>query len=128
MMRLVLLTTAVWGLWAMPVLCEGGIWTACCMQACPENQDDACDGQGCPDERDSDCDCPSCVELCNAHVTKPIGSAQVLGFSAGNLAAVLSPLNDGHASGDQFGLTNRSSVRLCCVRLPYPSSDRPLLL
>ncbi len=128
MMRFVLLITAVWGLWAMPVLCEGGIWTACCVQTCPENQDDDCGEQGCPDERDSDCDCPSCVELCNAQVTKPTGGAEVPGVSASNSAAILPPLNAGDAPGDQLALNDRSSVRLRCVHLPYPSSDRPLLL
>ena len=121
-MRIVLLITAVWGLWVMPVLCEGGIWTECGAQTCPVNQDDDCDEQGCPDERDSDCDCPHCVELCNARVTKPTANAELPGVSDGNPAAILPPLND------QFALSDRSSVRLCCVHLPYPSSDRPLLL
>lgn len=128
MMRFVLLITAIWGLWAMPVLCEGGIWTACCAQTCPENQDDDCDEQGCPDERDSDCDCPICVELCNARVTKPTGGTEVPVVSASSPWAILPASSDEDASGEYFVLRARSGVSLRRVNLPYAPSDRPLLL
>lgn len=125
MMRVALLLTAVWGFWVMPVLCESGMWTECCAQTCPESQDDDCGERSCP-EPAPDCDCTSCVELCNARVTKPTAGVEIPAVAANPLAILSLPGDE--RTGDPLASSARSRMRCCCTHLPYPPSDRPLLL
>ncbi len=115
MMRIALLITAAWGLWAMPVLCESGMLEDCC-------------GQTCPDGEDSGCECPGCVELCNAHATKPDGASEACVTKAGMLLAVLPAHADTTVSSDQITFDEPAWLLSLRANLPYPESDRPLLL
>lgn len=127
-MRILMLFTAVWGLWAIPVLCQSGVWAGCCGQSAPECQETDCDEQGCPDERDSDCNCPGCLEVCNAHVTKQSGHADIPVVSAASPVAIPPLPGVENVLADHFVLTEPSAYWHCRFKLPYAPSDRPLLL
>ena len=127
-MRIVLLITAVWGLSVMPVLCESGVSTKCCGQSAPASQASDCHEEDCPTQRDSDCDCPGCVELCNAQVTKPSSSTEAPEFWASGPAAMLPPVSDQYDSGRSLMMSAPSITWQLRFNLPYPASDRPLLI
>ncbi len=115
MMRVVLLIVGVWGLWVMPVLCDGGLVAECCEEAGSETHD-------------AGCECPGCVQLCDAQVTKPAEADKVTGGSAKSVVAVLISTSDESVCGGRLVVPDLLRVSLNRVRLPFPPSDRPLLL
>ena len=114
MTRSFMLITAVWGLWAMPVLCASGMLDECCEHRCSEEEHD-------------DCDCSECVGLCNARVTKPDTDS---GASGVNIVLHATRAT----SRDSIGLVISSNYDAMAwlhpprITLPFPPSDRPLLL
>lgn len=114
-MRILLLLTAVWGLWASPVLCESGLLKACCEQSSSE-------------DCETDCECDGCVELCNARVTKPSSGSELPDLSAAHLVATLPPFASAYADGQWSGFLDRAATGLWNTNLPFPVSDRPLLV
>ncbi len=127
-MRILMLFTAVWGLWGMPILCQSGVWAECCGQRAPVCQEIDSNEQDRPEERDSDCDCPGCLEVCNARVIKQAGNTNVPVVSTASPVAVLSLSGVESALADHFVLTDQSPYWECRLKLPYAPSDRPLLL
>jgi hypothetical protein len=141
LMRILALLVAVWVLVAMPALCRGGVLVACCApthdaeetsQGCPDGCPNSCPDESadeCPDDtRSSDeRDCSSCADICHSvSLTpgKPGSKAVEITFVpavpatealAGGLLSVR------YAWPDAFDRRPREN-------LPFPASDRPLLL
>ena len=136
-MRILALLTAVWGLVGMPALCRAGVLLDCCAptheaeetsQDCP----DECP-KSCPDEYPDDTkscderDCSSCADICNS-VFLTSGKMGSEDAEITCVPAIPTPatLADGlpsarSASHDAFNRWPRKN-------LPFPISDRPLLL
>lgn len=116
MVRTLAFLVALWGLVALPALCEGGLFSDCCENACPNGTD-----PGQP------CECPPCVEVCNASAVLPkqpagLNPAIQVAQPAVTIAAAASECAP--ASDAWSGAFNRTPDD----NLPYPVSDRPLLL
>lgn len=114
MTRSFMLITAVWGLWAMPVLCASGMLDECCEHRCA-------------DEEHDECECSECVGLCNARVTKPNADP-----STSEVESVFqATLSSGTHSIELVTTPNyyaRAWLHPPRITLPFPPSDRPLLL
>ena len=113
-MRLILIV-GVCGLWLTPVPCDGGLIIECCEETGTETHEDGCE-------------CPGCVQLCDAQATKPAKAKKVIGGSAKTIAAVLIPFSDESNYGRQLVRRDLLRLLLSRVHLPFPPSDRPLLL
>lgn len=114
-MRILLFLTAVWGLWASPVLCESGLLTACCEQSSTKDCENDCESQG-------------CVELCNARVTKPTSDSEISDFSAAHLVATLPPIASAYADSYWSEFLDPVPIGFWKLSLPFHVSDRPLLV
>lgn len=114
-MRVFLLLTAAWGLWASPVLCESGLLTACCELSCTE-------------DCETDCECHGCAELCNARVTKPSSGSELPDFSATHHVATLPPFASAYADSYWSEFLDPVPIGFWKLSFPFPVSDRPLLV
>ena len=140
-MRILALLATIWGLVGMPALCRAGVLVDCCVlthhageesRGCPDECPSGCPDESpdkCPDDTESsdERDCSSCADICNSVClpTGKQGSADMeitlapvvatTGALAGGLPSVR------YASPDAFTQRPREN-------LPFPTSDRPLLL
>ena len=140
-MRILALLAAVWGLVGVPALCRAGVLVECCAPTHPADKD----RHGCPDECPNGChdelpdkcpgdtgssderDCSSCADICNS-VTLPTG--KLGGEDVEITLAPVVPTTEAlgsslpsvrYASPDVFN-------RWPHENLPFPTSDRPLLI
>lgn len=125
----------------MPALCRGGVLVECCVptqraeetsNGCPDEYPNSCPDESpdkCPDETRSseERDCSSCADICNSVslTTGKLGSEDVEIILA-PVVPTTEALAGGRplvrdASADAFNGRPRET-------LPFPTSDRPLLL
>ncbi len=141
LMRSLACAIAVWGLVGMPALCRAGVLADCCepthhaedtSHGCPDECPNNCPDESpdkCPDDtRSSDGrDCSSCADICNSVclTTGKLGSEGIeITFApvvptAEALAGGLPSIP--HVAPDVVDRWPREN-------LPFPISDRPLLL
>lgn len=138
---------AVWGLVGMPTLCRGGILVECCVPpqcaeegscgfsdasstSCPHESSDRCPGDTeSSDERDcSSCrECSFCADICNS------ASLTTGKLGVENLKITIAPvvLTTESLAGGPPSIHHASPVdshRHLHENLPFPPSDRPLLI
>lgn len=138
MIRLIVVITAFWGLWGLPVLCQSGVLSACCEHMCASGGDEECDRdheETCSDSEnthsekaDSVCECAACDQMCGAQVTKPSPPPNVRLAELNNVSAAGLAGSVANAAGAGSLNDVPSSARTLWLKLPYPMSDRPLLL
>ena len=140
-MRVLALLAAIWGLGGVSVLCRAGVLVECCVptqhaeetsHGCPDECPNSCPDESpdkCPDDtRSSDeRDCSSCADICNSVslTTGKLGSEDVE-ITLAPVVPTTEALSCGlpsvrYASPDGFNRRPREN-------LPFPTSDRPLLL
>jgi hypothetical protein len=140
-MRILTLLAAVWGLVGMPALCRAGVLVDCCApthhpeeaapgcpEACPkgcpgESPDQDADGTGSSDQRD----CSSCADICKSVSWAPKKTAGVdFANTVTPVVATTATLATGPPSAPYISLG--VSHGWPYQDLPFPISDRPLLL
>ena len=140
-MRILALLVAVWGLVGMPALCRAGVLVECCVPTHHADEDpDGCPDEcpnGCPDEFPGKCpddtdspderDCSSCADICNS-ISLPTGRP---GCEDAEITLVpVVPTTEAPASGLLSVPYASPDVlsRWPHENLPFPISDRPLLI
>ncbi len=125
----------------MPALCRAGLLVECCLRTqraeqespgCPDECPNGCPDESpdkCPDDAESsgERDCSSCAEVC-ASVSLPLGkpASEAVKITLAPVVAATEVLAGGlpsvrYASPDVFN-------RWAHHNLPFPKSDRPLLI
>lgn len=140
-MRIVTLLAAIWALVGAPSLCRAGVLVECCLPAhhadeesrgCPDDCPNGCPDES-PEETPADTgtsnerDCSSCADVCKSMFLAPEKMAgEDLENAPAPVVATTAALTDG------FPSTPDASPDECKrwprEKLPYPTSDRPLLI
>lgn len=133
--RYVLIITVGWSLMGAPMLCRAGVLVRCCApsikdQGPVENTD--CENGCCsrpngeaPVQDGDERECDSCVALCKA-VAKPIDDDPLPGRAGLATPTIVPSLDTAAPSILMWALAiDRPPDKL---RLPFPSSDIPLLI
>lgn len=116
MIRMLVILTAVWGFVTLPALCPAGILSDCCEDARSESPD-----QG--------CDCDTCAEVCGTLCVGPGARAcdQLQSvFPHAQPADLHLPVDAEFPPLSVAGLATSHSDH--DPNLPFPISDRPLLI
>ncbi|MCH8243335.1 MAG: hypothetical protein IH897_12110 [Planctomycetes bacterium] len=136
-MRIVTLLGAIWALVGAPSLCRAGVLVECCLPAHRADEESHGCPNGCPDKSpektpaDTDTsnerDCSTCADVCKSMSLAPEKMAgQDLANSAGPVVATTAALTDGRPSS--LDVWPDECKRWPREKLPYPTSDRPLLI
>ncbi len=140
-MRILGLLAAVWGLVGTPALCRAGVLGECCVpthhaeeesHGCPDECPNGCPDEfpdKCPDDTGSsdDRDCSSCADICNSvSLTAGKADSENVELTLVPLVPMTAALASGLATV-RYAWPDAFNGRLG-ENLPFPVSDRPLLL
>ncbi len=140
-MRILVLLVAVWGLVGMPAFCRAGVLVECCVlmhraeeesHGCPDECPNDCPGElpnKCPGDTGSSDErgCSSCADICRS-VFLPTGKP-----GCGDAETTLAPVvPTTEALTSELPLLRYASRDVFYQwpheNLPFPTSDRPLLI
>ena len=136
-MKIVTLLAAIWALVGAPSLCRAGVLVECCLPAhhadeeshgCPDDCPNGCPDES-PDETPADTgtsnerDCSSCADVCKSMSLAP---EKMAGEDFESTPAPVVAATDGCPSS--VDASPGECKRWLRERLPFPTSDRPLLI
>lgn len=125
----------------MPALCQAGVLVECCTPSAPVQANvagqegpcaEGCAGDGCDREADETnspdrCECEACLEACNVVAPKPEDKGNV-NVALMPVAAIEVVQVRGYAELSRQYYSFGVGAEVLDANLPYPISDRPLLI